>query len=287
MPSDRSLVEREMQRVELQPFTLEGFHRRRERRERNHRIRAGVVAFVVVAITAGAFVPSLFSESVPGDGGDATGGPQVPTPSVAPTPTPGATGSPFPDSTDPVPLEAGTYVMPRSPSSVAGFSVTFPDGWVVQHGDTFSKSGTNQGLGFYAILVDTVFADACEGSAGASVAVRGSSVDDLAAALLEQRGPKASGPVETTLGGFPAIRIDLTVPKGFDLKPCNLPDAFQIWFSHPADGYFVLFPDGFASVYIVDVDGQRQVFQTQYGSAASDEDVRELEAVLDSINIEP
>jgi hypothetical protein len=39
-------------------------------------------------------------------------------------------------------------------------------------------------------------------------------------------------------------------------------------------------------VYIVDVDGQRQVFLTQYRSATSDLDVRELQTILDSIHIE-
>jgi Tol biopolymer transport system component len=49
MPEDRDLLERELQRVELRPFTLDGFHRERERKLRNRRIRAGVVALVVVA----------------------------------------------------------------------------------------------------------------------------------------------------------------------------------------------------------------------------------------------
>ena len=115
--------------------------------------------------------------------------------------------------------------------------------------------------------------------------VGGSSVDDLAAALLEQPGPKARGPVETTLGGYPASRIDLTVPTAFDLTPCNLPDALQLWFS-PPDDYAVLFPEDKASVYIVDVDGLRQVFFTRSRSTSSGEDRRELQAVLDSIRIE-
>ena len=34
----------------------------------------------------------------------------------------------------------------------------------------------------------------------------------------------------------------------------------------------MLVPEGIASVYIVDVDGRRQVFLTQYKSATSDED---------------
>ena len=60
----------------------------------------------------------------------------------------------------------------------------------------------------------------------------------------------------------------------------------QIWFS-PPDHYFVLPADDTANVYIVDVHGQRQVFVTQVGSKASDEDVQELQEILDSVRIEP
>jgi hypothetical protein len=53
MPSDQSLLERRIERVELRPFTLEGFHRRRQRRERNRRIGAAVVALAVAAAGIG------------------------------------------------------------------------------------------------------------------------------------------------------------------------------------------------------------------------------------------
>ena len=166
------------------------------------------------------------------------------------------------------------------------YTVTFPEGWTVQDGVIYVKhSDAPDGLGFSGFVPDTIYADACEGSQGELMEV-GSSVDDLAAALLKQRGSMASAPVDTTLGGYPAIRIDLTVPKGFDLKPCNLPDALQVWFSGRADRYVTLLPREIASMYIVDVDGQRQVFQTFYGPATSGEDVRELRAILDSIHIE-
>lgn len=217
-----------------------------------------------------------------GCGGDATGEPQASTTSATPSPTP-----PFEVTTQPVPFEAGTYQIPRSAWSVVDYTVTFPEGWTVQAGASFHKhSDEPDEVAFEALVPDTIYADACEGSQGELMEV-GPSVDDLAAALVKQRGPMASGPVDTTLGGYPAIRIDLTVPKGFDLHSCNVEGVgLQIWFSHPADGYFVLFPDAIASVYIVDVDGQRQVFQTQHGSATSDRDVRELQAVIDSIHIE-
>ena len=208
------------------------------------------------------------------------------TPSAMPSPTPGATTTPFAYSTEPVAIEPGTYRIPRSEWSLVDFTVTFPEGWTVQYGHVYIKHpDTDDELGFYAVLVDAINADACEGNNGELVEV-GPSVDDLAAALLQQQGPLASGPIDATLGGYPATRIDLTVPDGFDLEPCNLEDiGLQVWYSAPADKYFVLLPGGNMSVHIVDVDGQRQVFLTG-GFAASDEDVRELQAILDSIQIE-
>lgn len=67
MPSDRSLIEREMQRVELRQFTLEGFHRQRERKQRNRRIGGGLIGLAVMAAVAGGLLGALSSETVPGD----------------------------------------------------------------------------------------------------------------------------------------------------------------------------------------------------------------------------
>lgn len=171
---------------------------------------------------------------------------------------------------------------------VTGFAVTFPEGWSVQYGHVFqSIPSAEEEFGFYAVVVDEIYADACQGDLG-ELTELGPSVDDLAAALLQQPGSSASGPVATTLGGYPASRIDLTIPAEFDLNACSLEGiGLQIWYSRPADKYFVLLPDSQASVYIVDVAGQRQVFLAGYGSATSEEDVRELQEVLDSIQIQP
>ena len=81
---------------------------------------------------------------------------------------------------------------------------------------------------------------ACAGSGSGAVEV-GASVDDLVAALLEQEGPDKSDPVATTLGGYEGTRIDMTVPEGFDLHPCNAQDiGLQVWYSEPADENVVL-----------------------------------------------
>jgi len=208
--------------------------------------------------------------------------------SVTPSTTAGPTVTPFPDETEPVAIEPGTYRIPKSTWSVADFTVTFPDGWTVQYGHVYaSNPDEDDEFGFYPVVVDDIYADACDGTTGGLMEI-GPSVDGLAAALLQQPGAEASGPADTTLGGHPAVRIDLKVPEGLDLKACNLEGiGLQIWYSAPADKYFVLLADGIASVYIVDVDGQRQVFLTQHRSGTSDEEVRELQTVLDSIHIEP
>jgi hypothetical protein len=225
--------------------------------------------------------PAAASPSTPNE-------PQASTPSAPPSPSPAATATPFPYSEGHVAIEAGTYHIRSSSWSVADFTVTFPDGWSVQYGHVYHTVPDTAGeLEFYAVVVDAIYADACEGSSGELLEV-GPSVDDLAAALLQQPGPEASGPINTTLGGYPAVRIDLKVPQGSDLEACSMGGAgLQIWYSRPADKYFVLLADGTASAYILDVEGERQVFMTQVRSATTDDHVAELQAVIDSIEIEP
>jgi hypothetical protein len=221
-----------------------------------------------------------------GCAGDVTEQPRASTMSAT-SPTADPEVSTFPETDDPTPVEAGTYRIARSPWSVADFTVTFPEGWTVQYGHVYAaQTDTDAESGFYAVVVDQIYADACEGENG-DLKKFGPGVDDLAAALLEQPGPKATGPVETTLGGYPATRIDFTIPEDLDLTTCSFGEiGIQIWYSPPADKYFVLLPGANASAYIVDIDGRRQVFLTQSGPGASDADVRELQTVLDSIRIE-
>jgi hypothetical protein len=97
-------------------------------------------------------------------------------------------------------------------------------------------------------------------------------------------------PVQTTLGGYPATRVDVRVPQGLDLESCRLSRdgvlGLQIWYIEPADNYFVLFPGAVASVYVLDVAGRRQVFVAQNRSPDSPDARAELQLVLDSIRIE-
>jgi hypothetical protein len=65
MGNDRSILERQMERVELRPFTLDGFHRRRERKQRNRRIATGAVALAVAAAGIGGVASAFLSGPEP------------------------------------------------------------------------------------------------------------------------------------------------------------------------------------------------------------------------------
>ncbi|WP_332666714.1 hypothetical protein [Aeromicrobium sp.] len=198
------------------------------------------------------------------------------------------------------PLQAGTYGISSEGRtgpdpllwSVADYTIDVPAGW---HGHTGHYLSKNEdvdgaaGLGVYPVLVDEVYADPCEGERGQTVEV-GPKVDALVTALLAQPGAVAAKPVRTEIGGHAATRVDLEVPPGADLRSCLLadygPPGLQIWFSRPTSKYFVLMPGSLASVYVVDVAGKRQVFVTEHDPDASDQDLRELQTMLESIRFE-
>jgi len=225
-----------------------------------------VVALLLVAGSAGC-APDTTGEAKP------------------PSPTASEPATIGPTSAEPASIEPGTYRLPTSAWSVADLAVTLPPGWTVQYGHVFAKHpDEDDELGFYPVTVDEIYTDACRGE-GVPMKV-GPLVDDLVDSLLEQRGPATSRPVDTTVGGHPATRIDLKVPQRLDMEKCRLDGlGLQIWYSMPADKYFVLLPHAMASVYILNVDGQRQVFVVQHGSATSDANRLELQSVLDSIRI--
>lgn len=86
------------------------------------------------------------------------------------------------------PIEPGTYLVPRSPWSVADFTVTFPAGWTVQYGHVYgSNAEAADEFGFYAVVVDEVFHDSCAPEDETTRAV-GPGIDDLGTALREQLG---------------------------------------------------------------------------------------------------
>ncbi len=185
-------------------------------------------------------------------------------------------------------IEPGTYRVPRSLRSAVAYEVTFPEGWSVRSGNQFDAYG--EPLGEVEVLpfgaVDQIYADTCRGERGLTKDV-GPAVGELVTALLDQPGIAASQPVRTMLGGYPATRVDLRVPRRMQSKNCfeGPGTGLQVWFSEP-DNYLYVGPDGVVRVYVVDVHGERAVFTTQYRPEyTSEETLAKLEEVLDSIVI--
>lgn len=212
-----------------------------------------------------------------------------PSTTAAPTTTAEAR-SDFP-STGPV--EPGFYHLPPSAWNLAGLTMTMPEGWEAQYGipGAIKHSDQDGELGFYFVIVDSIYADPCIGSEGegaSNLIEVGPSVDDLVNALLEQPNTVASGPMDTSVGGLPARRIDLTLAEDPETATCNvnIPGSLQIWHSEPVDKYFVLPGHGTASVYILDVNGERQVLLTGRNDGATADDVAQMQTIIDSIRID-
>jgi hypothetical protein len=131
-------------------------------------------------------------------------------------------------------------------------------------------------------LVDEIFADPCVGGELGEQVEVGPTVDDLAQALLEQPFTVATELDDVMLGGFPARRIDVTAPDDVDLSACNIPDSLQIWRTASND-YLVASSEATASLYIVDVDGDRQVFFTQQRDETTPSELSEMQTIVESI----
>ena len=214
------------------------------------------------------------------------------TPTTAASTTVATASSEWPTSG---PVEPGTYHIPSSAWNVVGFTMTMPEGWEIDPAippGAAKNSNSDGEATFYPVIVDAIYSDPCFGSAGedgGELLEVGPSVDDLAQALLKQPHTVVAGPVDATLGGLPAKRIDLTMADDPETATCNtdLPGNLQIWHSLPVDKYFVLLGDGTASVYILDVNGDRQVFLTQHLIGTPADDLSQMQTIIDSIQIDP
>jgi hypothetical protein len=224
---------------------------------------------------------------------------------------PAASPSPSPSAVKrfgmPGPLDPGRYSGPLIPGPVGGarWAVTIPEGWEWFYDVLWSDlgvPGTYQDVGGPGAVafgwweVANVFADPCHWQDSLADPPVGPTVDDLATAFLGQVGRDASGPTDVVLGGLPATRIELTVPADLDVTSCD--DGVYRDFLAPGERMTLTGQDqpylpwdphtgGRVDVsYILDIDGSRVLLRTWHLPDASEEDLRELEAMLESIVIE-
>jgi hypothetical protein len=222
----------------------------------------------------------------------------LPLPSVA-TRTP-TTASPAP-STSPSPrlapampagdLEPGaTYALDLEGGQ--GLLLTVPaPGWFSIDTWFLGKNETGADLFSMTLLpyrVANVYANPCHWLSSARRPPVGPTVDDLAAALVEQEGPKGLPPTVVTVGGYSGKKVELSIPSDVDTDTCDEGD-FGRW-SPTADpehyGPFTYGRGQHDTVYIIDVDGIRWVIDTNYLPGTSAASLAELEQLITSIRFE-
>jgi hypothetical protein len=249
---------------------------------------SGKLALAAAAVVVAAFLGIRFlmpdSQNV---GGPVESPPQTATPVAFPQPTA---------------LAAGTYFWDVGTEPPVRFTFTVPDGWTNRN-DIIRKDHNGPGevaLGLW--IVTNTYADPCRWQESLLDPPVGPTVEDLAAALMDQVGRNASASTEAVVGGYPATKIELSVPADLDLATCDN-GYFRDWLQqgelHSQNPELdvaavgvnpnnVLFRSGQVNVvYILDVEGARIVVNTWHMPGSSEANLAELEAVLGSVRIEP
>jgi hypothetical protein len=255
-----------------------------------------------VAAAAVAVVAVVGVRLLPGEGGVGS----VPSPSASPetSPSPG-TPSPvvspsastipaeFPDG----PLPAGSYTV--APFSAAGtgicytpprpgcidtaaddairITVTVPDGWsgidaAVWLEENQPPSGAALGFGRGAWLLS----DPCK-PVDADIPV-GTTVSDFVDAVAQHPVLDTTTPTATTLGGYSGQSFDLQFPA--DLSTCP---QYRPW----EPGIYAQGPSHRWHLWVLDVDGVRVIVQSMDYAGTSEQRRTELQAMVDSIRIDP
>ena len=249
-------------------------------------------AAVVIALVVGA---QLFGSG--GRGGVGGGPAATPEPSVA-EPTPLPTPQSDPDGV----LAPGIYVMHPllAPNDSLAVTLTVPDGWEAAFEGTALLPSGEPGVappGGMAILfedVTTLNGDPCSWSGTDDDVAVGPTVDDLVEALSAQTAYEVSDPVDVTIGGYSGTRVDIVAAtEPFAGQTDDAPDCdeenYRFW-STARDGEHGIYVQGPADRWqtnILDVDGTRLVIVIRDfpGTSAADRD--EMDAIIDSIVIEP
>jgi hypothetical protein len=161
------------------------------------------------------------------------------------------------------------------------FTFTVPDGWAAAPfgNDIWLASENNSGPAGAGFLIGRggwVYSDPCDPPQDPDVPV-GPTVDDFVGALTSHAAIEITDPVDATIGGYPAVYLEIQGPD--DVTACPY---FQVWTpTHYAQGASNLW-----RIWVLDVDGTRLVLQASEFPETTPERREELQAIVDSLQIE-
>jgi hypothetical protein len=209
---------------------------------------------------------------------------------VSPSPST-ALSTGLPPAPESGPVDPGRYQLPLPRGGLMTFVV--PAGWIANAPRIVKNDNTPTEMVLAAYLpgsryeVTDVYADACR-SAGQMDPV-GPTVDDLVAVLDAQKGTDV-GTTTFSTGSAVGRRIEIRETPGLDRSECRYGPRgpLPIWANEIGASRFTLAPGGFWAVaYAFDVDGSRLVIAATFGPEATDEDVAEVDAIVQSFEFSP
>jgi hypothetical protein len=178
-------------------------------------------------------------------------------------------------------------------SDYSRVSFTLPAGWATTDGLVHKHLGQPGEVAFSFWTVGEAYLDPCHWRESPLIdlwvhehAADGSFVIHPDVGLQTQVGRNGTTPVETSIGGQPALRIDLSVPAELDIATCDA-GQYRSWseWDVPGGGNTHHAAGQVDWVYIVDVDRRELVIDASHGPDATAEDIAELEEVLASMSI--
>jgi hypothetical protein len=267
-----------------------------------------------VAVIAFALLARQIAPSVPVDTRDAS--PRPPQaeaasaqPAAVPAPPPAAgppdrnpTVTPHP-AVLAMPAEAGEQALVPFGSTRVRLSIALPDGWSKAGDGMYAKStGATAAadVSISAWRLRSVNVYPCRWSVGAfpdEVLMRTAEGQALALSswwgqdpLMPPKSnagisPIASKPRAVTVHGYPTWSVEVLIPSGLDLAEC---DAGQLVLWEAADGTTrTSVPGQLDRLWVVEIGGEVIVVDVASSSSTSEAAVSELNAVIESIIIEP
>lgn len=239
-------------------------------------VRYGLVAAALVAAV-------VVGATLSGRGPNFGGGPEA-TPTASPLPSPTALPAVTLTYTGTMQaLARGTYSIPAGRTTPAKLIFAMPAGWETDGRGFIKGRGESGEVGWTTSIVAGVYTDTC--AANGTLQPIGPSVDDLVNALEQLGGATVSPAVDTTVGGYPAKRVDISMPD-VDVATCRI-TILQIWADAAQQDFNALDPLQQESVYIIDAAGQVVVIFTTQKPDSSAQDIGEMSVIISSVQIEP
>ena len=283
-----------------------------------HRRRRGPVAVAVAAIafvgfalltkelttTAGAPVVSATPSSSLGAIAAATAIAQAAPAAVSASDPPARdpTARPYPTFVG-VSVPAGTTHLIPGPTQVR-VTVNLPKGWEAAGPSTYLKPATagpvGLSIGAYSIqhvntfpcrwasqsFTDTAYPRTAAGLASALAAFWGQDPNQVPFFSNSTIAPISTRPRVVTIGGRSALYVEVLIPSVLDFSQCDA-DQFVLWESTDGSVRYGLGPGEIDRRWVVDMPGAPVVVDAALPVLASPSDTAELQAIIDSVRIEP